>query len=127
MKKILGVLGILLLLGSCGKKLEVTEQEFSSITWKNDTKACQGKRAEQQEKFENIRERILGVRKDQVLQLLGRPDKTDLAKRNTSYFIYYVSEGKQCEGSDKNEEGDYYRFKFSPLEIVMEISYHKGV
>jgi outer membrane protein assembly factor BamE (lipoprotein component of BamABCDE complex) len=96
---------------------------LDSTTWKQDKKGCTGKRAELLPQFEEARDLMMGMRERDILQVLGRPDKQDLHKRNQKFYIYYVQQGSQCEGNQHLAPGKIIRMRFSALDLVNEISY----
>jgi hypothetical protein len=108
-----------LLLISCSQT-EIDTQGFDLLTWKNDKKGCQGKRANLLADFEQkVKPKLEGLREIQVANLLGKADFSILAERNQKFYRYYIEEGEQC---GKNKKARYVQIRFSALNIVNEVT-----
>ncbi len=116
------LLMIILLCTHCSSDTS-TSIGFDTTAWKQDKKGCTGKRAELLSLFEGAKEQLMGMREREILQVLGRPDRQDLHKRNQKFYIYYVQPGNQCEGNNTQAPGRIVRMRFSALDVVNEISY----
>ncbi|MEH0156023.1 hypothetical protein V6R21_17885 [Limibacter armeniacum] len=128
MNKLLMVVGaaVILLSAGCSKSVNISDEDFDMSLWKNDKNGCKGERLTILDDFKAVKDELLGVNELGVQKYLGKPDFVELASRNGKYYVYFVSTGKQCEGSGVEITGDYFRVRFTPLNLVKEISYHKG-
>lgn len=125
----LGILCVaIFLVTGCSKPIDISEEEFNGKVWKNDRKACSGERLKMKENFEGIKHKLLGLDEKGILKVLGKPDYVDLTNRNSKYYIYYLEAGNQCENiKDAPRKGGHYRLRFTPINLVKEVSFHKGI
>jgi outer membrane protein assembly factor BamE (lipoprotein component of BamABCDE complex) len=115
---------ILILICAAGCSTDRNSQMgFDTDAWKEDKNGCLGKREEMLAQFDKSKDQLMGMRERELLQILGRPDKQDLHKRNQKFYIYYVQPGNQCEESNALVPGRILRMRFSALDLVNEISY----
>lgn len=106
------------LLAAC-QKTEVKLDNFDKALWQNDSKGCQNIRLQMLPSLEKQKDKILGLPQEKVTEILGKPDRQDLQKRNAKRFVYYVSEGSQC--GNNNTEGIALILQFGALNYVSEI------
>ena len=115
---------LLFLLSQCGPP----PKEFASFdraAFAADRNGCQGVRQARQAELERIRRDLRGLSQDQILAVLGKPDRQRLGKRNGKQYIYFLAPGSQCDptASPARTLVLYY----SALEIVTEASYATGL
>lgn len=113
----LWILGVMLL--SACQKTEVKLANFDKNLWQSDSKGCKNTRLQMLISLEKQKEKLLGLSQEKVTEILGKPDRQDLQKRNAKRFVYYVSEGLQC-GKGTNE-GIALILQFGALNYVSEI------
>lgn len=113
----LWIVGVFLL--TACQKNEVKLDNFDKTLWQNDSKGCQNIRWQMLASLEKQKDKLLGLSQEKVTEILGKPDRQDLQKRNAKRFVYYVSEGSQC-GSNKSE-GVALILQFGALNYVSEI------
>jgi hypothetical protein len=83
---------------ACGKSLpELKGIDLSA--WKGDKNACNGKRALMLNDLTNERHQLQGLSEMEIVELIGRPDLTELYSRNQKFYYYYLTPGKPC-GND---------------------------
>lgn len=88
-------LTILCLLFSCGRE-RIEIEGFNDYIWKNDRFGCMGKRAEMAENLLQAKEKILGMRENEVLSLLGKADEQEIYSRNQKFLIYFLEPNAKC-------------------------------
>ncbi|GAB4456129.1 MAG: hypothetical protein OHK0036_19870 [Bacteroidia bacterium] len=125
MKNALKLVLILPLLASCVKKQEITDKEFAQNEWKNDVKACLGKRTVLIDSLLKIKDKLLGYNDLEVRKILGKPDEIELAERSKKYYYYYYTTGSQCEGDTSKMKGKMLQIRFNSTNQVNELTLKK--
>jgi outer membrane protein assembly factor BamE (lipoprotein component of BamABCDE complex) len=62
--------------------------------WKQDKWGCLNDRLKSLPALIEQKDKLKGLSQDDVVKLLGRPDKNELYKRNQKFFHYYISSEK---------------------------------
>lgn len=62
-----------------------------------------------------------GLSQKQIVALLGKPDRHELAPRSQKYYVYYIDPAPECAGG--SEEPFTLLIRFSALDRSTEISY----
>lgn len=75
---------------SCSQKT-VDLQDFDESAWQADKDGCNGIRTIMRETLIKVKSELKGLNGDEIIAVLGKPNKTNLADRNQKYFIYYIS------------------------------------
>lgn len=122
MKKIPGIALFLFFLISCGKPLP----DLSAIDiekWKNDRGGCKNERAAYADAVTQKIEELKGLSEDQVIKLLGRPDRNELYKRNQKFYYYDIEPGKSCNA--EQAANLQLVFRFNAMSRAKEVSVEK--
>src|SRR5690606_34528693 len=90
---------------------------FNSEAWKNDKKACGGKREYMAEKIFEQTTKLKGVDDDEIIELFGKPESSNWETRGKKSFMYYISKGSQCDPG-LVLEGSKIVFEFDALGRV---------
>lgn len=98
--RLLKLLVLTVVLLGCGKPLPDLEG-VNLEAWKDDKKACGGKRALMETALQKEKEKLKGLSEMDIVELLGRPDENELYKRNQKFFSYYVTAGPDCEAHEE--------------------------
>lgn len=114
--KLLPILGLVILLGCSDKKIP----GFDAEVWKNDKNACKNQRISQLNALILEKSVIMGISQQEVVTLLGRPDKNELYSRGQKFFLYSVSPNEICSGANTNSKT--LRIRFNALNSVSEIT-----
>lgn len=86
---------LLLLLPGCSKPVP-TFEKIDLTKWKNDKWGCLKDRLAALPELVEQKEKLKGLSQDDIVKLLGRPDKNELYKRNQKFFYYYLTPGMNC-------------------------------
>ncbi|MCA6414113.1 MAG: hypothetical protein IM589_00245 [Cytophagales bacterium] len=86
---------LLLVLLGCSKPLPTLEK-IDLAKWKHDKWGCSKDRLAALPQLVNQKEKLKGLSQDDIVKLLGRPDKNELYKRNQKFFYYYLTPGTNC-------------------------------
>jgi hypothetical protein len=87
-----------LLCVGCTKTLP-TLDGVDTERWRADKNACLGDRQDMEDALTREKDKLKGLSEMDVVDLLGRPDKNELYKRNQKFFCYYVSPGPDCDNA----------------------------
>ncbi len=86
---------LLSLLAACSKPLPNLEK-IDLEKWKEDKWGCSRNRLATLPELASQKEKLKGLSQDDIVNLLGRPDKNELYKRNQKFFYYYLTPGANC-------------------------------
>jgi outer membrane protein assembly factor BamE (lipoprotein component of BamABCDE complex) len=95
MFKWLSAIVLFLILSSCGRDLPKIEG-FDLEQWRKDKNACGTYRTENLAAILSQKEKLLALKEMQVVELLGRPDRNELYKRNQKFYYYYLKPAPEC-------------------------------
>ncbi len=109
-----------LIFSSCGKDLPALD-DLDIVSWKSDKNACLGKRSGMVESLQAQKDKLLALSEVQIVQLLGRPDKNELYKRNQKFYSYFVQPAEACNVSEVENP---YRLviRFNAVGLSKEVS-----
>ncbi|MBT30425.1 MAG: hypothetical protein CMO01_12265 [Thalassobius sp.] len=99
----------------------ISEEEFSSSTWRQDKNGCSGERLKIQGNLEAVKDQLIGLSETEIRSLLGAPDKVQLFERSQKFYIYFIEPGAQCEEKE-GKEGKSYHIRFNSINQVNEVS-----
>jgi hypothetical protein len=80
---------------SCGKTLPVLEG-LDIIAWKNDRGGCLNKRSTMVDAIRKEKNKLLSLNEVEVINVLGRPDRNELFKRNQKFYHYFLQPSEVC-------------------------------
>ena len=112
---------VAVLSGACGgSSLELNN--FDEKKWQEDRFACNGLRAGLSEVVLRQRDQILAHGEMEIVEILGKPDESELYKRNQKFYYYYVEPGPRCDNGNKEAKKLVIRFNAVGLakEILIE-------
>lgn len=72
---------------------------FDATAWSADKNGCSGNRLTQQSVIEQNRTVLLAQPEAGILEVLGKPDRVELYKRNQKLYHYFLSGGPVCPDS----------------------------
>lgn len=117
MKKISIVL-LMLVFFSCGNKVDI--EGFNEEAWAHDKNGCEGIRKSMKEKLIEIKDQLKSLNTDEVIDLLGRPDKTRLGERSQRYFIYSITPSEKCESYSSSNKSTL-SIRFNAMGLAYEV------
>lgn len=88
-------------------------------SFRRDSIGCQGLRA--QLSYDTLNSLMGGLDNDQVIALLGKPNRVDLRKRSQKFFVYFLEPGPQCADSTPGVPRALL-VRFNAVNVVSEIS-----
>lgn len=110
---------IILLVSGCGRDLPLFEG-VDLEQWKQDKNACGNYRSSNREIFVIQKEKLLALKEMQIIELLGRPDKNELYKRNQKFYYYYLKPSPDCPAY-KPEDNARVAIRFNAMGLAKEI------
>lgn len=119
MQKLVWLSLVFILFQSCSKPLPTLEN-IDIEKWKEDKAGCLMIRQSFIEQLNNQREKIKSLSESEVVELLGRPDKNELLKRNQKFFYYYLEPGTTC--GKENVEFKKLMIRFNAIGLAKEVS-----
>jgi hypothetical protein len=109
----------LLIFTGCSKSLPELEN-LDLSAWKNDKHACGEYRLNSIEVIRTQKEKLLALKESQIIELLGRPDRNELYKRNQKFFYYNLQPDSTCT----NPVGNAARLaiRFNAMGLAKEVA-----
>lgn len=95
-KRIIALTLVLIIVSACGRDLPKLE-DVNLEQWKQDRNACGNYRAEAQQAVVSQKNKLLALKEMQIVELLGRPDRNELYRRNQKFYYYYLSPAPDCQ------------------------------
>ena len=86
-----------IILSSCEKKPDISG--FDEAQWQTERLACSGTRSRTVDFILKDKKPWQGLDDDDIVVLLGRPERSYYYERNVRAFGYYLTPGKQCDSS----------------------------
>jgi hypothetical protein len=110
-----------ILLLSCGKELPTLEG-IDAETWKADRNGCEGKRFQMTNAMRVEKEKLLSLNEQELINVLGRPDRNELFKRNQKFYYYFLQPAPECKIGNEKPLKLVVRFNAMGLakEVVVE-------
>ena len=96
-------------------------KDFDEQKWQNDKKGCTGHRSEMESDLKAALEQLKGLNADEIIAVLGKPDKNELYKRSQKFFIYHITPAKECTQSPVNEVNTSLRIRFNAMGLAKEV------
>ena len=93
MKNIIHFALVIVLL-SCTNHIDLPN--FNEAAWKADKYGCEGFRTTMQDQLEKVKNDLKGLNSDEIVSVLGKPNKMKLSTRNQKYFMYTISPIEKC-------------------------------
>ncbi|UII25561.1 hypothetical protein LVD15_19955 [Fulvivirga maritima] len=113
---------ILILLVACTSK-QVDIPGFDEKEWQQDDNGCQQVRVDMVDALEEHRELLKGLTQDEIVILLGKPDRNELYKRNQKFFFYEIIDPEHC--AITNEQHIYLSIRFNATGLAKEVQIYK--
>jgi hypothetical protein len=110
---------MLLFLTGCGKSLP-TLDNLDLYQWEKDKNACGSYRKDNIEKLLAQKEKLLALKEMQIVNLLGRPDRNELYKRNQKFFYYYLKPAPECSTYNVDDNARL-AIRFNAMGLAKEI------
>ena len=117
MKKLFIVLA--LTAGACGKPLPTLEG-IDMKQWKDDKNGCSHYREKTVELLSSQFDKLKALEESQIAELLGKPDQTELYRRNQKFYTYFLEPSAKC--SPSNEKFKKLVIRFNGTRVAKEVA-----
>src|SRR4249919_1089239 len=107
MKKLFIV--FILLISACGKPLP-TLDGIDLKQWKDDKNGCNHYREGVVDLLASQFDKLKALDESQIANLLGKPDQTELYRRNEKFYTYFLEPSAKCTPSSKKSKKLVIRF-----------------
>jgi hypothetical protein len=117
----LSVLILLIVMVACGQPSPRFD-DIDLTQWKNDKNACGKYRTSVIAAVQKQTDKLLALNELQLVTLLGKPDRSELYKRNQKFYYYYLKPSPDCPSLKGETLRLAIRFNAMGLaqEVVME-------
>ena len=91
------------------------------VTWKADRNGCAKGREATIDKLKEQKEKLLALSELDIVEVLGKPDRNELSKRNQKIYYYYLEPATDClQGSDDLKPARL-AIRFNAMGLAKEI------
>jgi len=104
---------------SCGKPLPALDN-IDLQKWKEDKAGCGAVRKAVIPQLDQQREKIKSLSEVEVVELLGRPDKNELLKRNQKFYYYFLEPGPGCQSG--SAEFKKLMIRFNAIGLAKDVT-----
>lgn len=87
------------------------------LKWKDDKNGCNGFRQKAEKILAEQKDKLLSLSETDIIRLLGKPDETELYKRNEKFYKYYFSHGPGCSDSGNRKS---ITLRFNAVGLLKE-------
>lgn len=99
---------------------------FDFEAFRSDRGGCEHKREKLQKPLKNLREQILGLSENEVIELFGRYDFQILDTKNQKVFIYYLEKGPHCDYIQNDSKSMSVAMYFNATSLVKDLTFQNG-
>lgn len=110
---------LMVLFSGCGRDLP-TLDSFDTEAWKSDRNACGTYRATAATSLTSQKEKLLALKEMQIVELLGRPDRNELYRRNQKFYYYYLKPSPDCPAYDA-ANSTRVAIRFNAMGLAKEV------
>jgi len=104
--------------GACGKSLPTLEG-INPRQWKDDKNGCNHYREKTIDLLTSQIDKLKALSETQISQLLGKPDQTELYRRNQKFYIYFLAPSAKCDPS--NKKAKQLVIRFNGMRVASEV------
>lgn len=115
----LSAITVLLIVSGCGRELPKLEN-LDLKQWSQDKNACGTYRTENLESLKSQKEKLLALKEMQVVELLGRPDRNELYRRNQKFYYYYLKPAPECPNYNTDNSARL-AIRFNAMGLAKEV------
>jgi len=112
----------LIVLFACTSKFSL--EGFNSEVWADDFNGCDNKRATLAEIIIDKKADLIGHGQNDIVAVLGKPNRHELYARNKKAFVYFVAGGPLCSQADSTQSKLIIRF--DGVNRAKEVIYYKN-
>lgn len=109
-------------MASCSNTIDLPGVDEAQ--WQADKNGCLGIREEMAPQMEQATDHLKGLNQGEIAEVLGKPDKNQLYKRNQKFFIYEISGAEACSATG-SEEHIYLSIRFNATGLAKEVMVYR--
>lgn len=98
---------------------------FNETEWQADENGCQGIRLKMLDDFKQVKDQLKGLNEDEIVDVLGMPDKNELYKRNQKFFIYEITNAPQCLKKKSGDTRMFLSIRFNATKLAKEVMIYR--
>lgn len=110
---------MLVIISGCGKEIP-TLDGLDLEQWRKDKNACGTYRMETLTHLQSQKEKLLALKEMQIIDLLGRPDRNELYKRNQKFYYYYLKPAPECANYNADNSARL-AIRFNAMGLAKEV------
>ena len=102
------IFSLIIIVSACSNPQNI--DGFARDQWVNDPMGCKSERNDLIINLMDHKAEITGLGQEEIVAVLGKPDKHELHARNKKAFTYYLSNGPDCQAEIENPAKLVIRF-----------------
>jgi hypothetical protein len=103
----------------CGNPLPKIDN-IDLIAWQQDRNACGSYRTSTINLIQDQKDKFLALKELQIVELLGKPDRNELYKRNQKFYYYYLLPSPDCS-ADSLKTTSRLAIRFNAMGLAKEV------
>lgn len=118
LKQVLAMTIFIFVFAGCGKSLPTLEG-IDVKQWKDDKNGCNHYREGTIDLLKSQFDKLKALNETQISQLFGKPDQTELYRRNQKFYTYFLEPSSKCTPS-----GEKYKklvIRFNGMRVAKEV------
>lgn len=76
--------------------------------------------------LQQAKDNLKGLNEDEIGQVLGKPDKNELYKRNQKFYIYEIANAPECANRANDSTHVYLNIRFNATGLAKEVLIYKN-
>ena len=117
-----GIIFILvIILAGCSKNPDLPG--FDKTGWQQDVRSCRNIRPGLVASLKKNTRYLVGLRHNEVIAVLGKPEGNSLEKSGERVYYYYTEPGSQCDNKNKPSEANKVFIRFDALDRAYKIKF----
>lgn len=108
---------ILFIIACSTKKQDLAN--FDETTWQGDVHGCKGDRVGMIENLQDSKEDLKGLNQNEIVALLGKPERHELYKRSQKFFYYQITADNTCD--QPADSNIYLSIRFNATGLAKEV------
>lgn len=109
---------------ACSKAVDLPN--FDESKWQQDLNGCQGSRLAMLDNLKAAKDRLKGLSEDEIVMVLGKPDKNELYKRNQKFYIYEITNAPECGKLSADSVHVYLNIRFNATGLAKEVLIYRN-
>jgi len=103
----------------CGNPIPVLDN-MDLQEWRSDKDGCLNKRTAMAASIESQKDKLLALKEQQIISLLGKPDQNELYARNQKFYSYFLTPAPLCASFQNDPK--ILIIRFNAMGLAKEVS-----